>query len=147
MVSVMYRPFVENSYAQTKVSTTYLSRGDKAGKEIVSTKRMYPLTATRSRITVDTQTGLTDNIADLELIRRYAIILTVETSGRVTLSPYGTVQVEALGEPEDNRYEVSDFKRFYLHYRYRTLTTPATETSEAVYGAWSEITEILKRQN
>jgi hypothetical protein len=146
-VSVMYRPFVENKYAQTKVNTTYSSRGEKSGMEIVSTKRMYPLTATQSRVTVDTQTGLTDNITNLELIRRYAIILTVGADNLVTLSPYGTIQVEALGTPDENRYEISDFNRFYLHYRYRTLTTPATETSAAVYSAWVEITELLKRQN
>jgi hypothetical protein len=146
-VSVMYRPFMENRYAQTKVSTTYSSRGEKEGKEIVSTKKMYPLTATKSRITVDTQTGLTDNITDLNLIWRYAIILTVGDDNLVTLSPYGAIEVEPLGEPDENRYEERDFKRFYLHYRYRTLTAPASSTSEAAYGAWSEIVETLKRQN
>jgi hypothetical protein len=148
MASVMYRPVVENKYAQTSVATTYQSRGERNGKEIVSTKTMYPLTANKSRITVDTQTGLVDNIADLTLINMYGIILTVdESNNRVDISPYGTLQVEMLGDPNDNRYEITDFKRFYLHYRYRTLKTPATETSEAVYNNWFEIEEVLKRQN
>jgi hypothetical protein len=148
MSSVMYRPVVENKYAQTSIATTYQSRGEKNGKEIVSTKTMYPLSASQSRITVDTQTGLVDNIADITLINKYGIILTVdESNGLVDIAPYGTVQVEKLGTPNENRYEVRDFKRFYLHYRYRTLVTPATDGSEAVYSNWTEIEEILKRQN
>jgi len=147
MVSVLYRPLVENKYAQTKVATSYASRGERNGKEIVSTKTMYPLTANQCRITVDTQTGLVDNKADLTLVNKYGIILTVGEDNRVALSPYGTIQVEPLGEPSENRYEVSDFKRFYLYYRYRTLVTPATEGVDATYSDWTVIQEVLKRQN
>ncbi len=147
MISVLYRPLVENDYAQTKVATSYASRGERDGKEIVSTKTMYPLTANQCRITVDTQTGLVDNKADLTLITKYGIILTVGEDNRVALSPYGTIQVEPLGEPADNRYEVSDFKRFYLYYRYRTLVTPATGGADATYSGWTVIQEVLKRQN
>ncbi|MCE5227593.1 MAG: DUF1735 domain-containing protein [Porphyromonadaceae bacterium] len=147
MISVMYRPLVENDYAQTKVATSYASRGERNGKEIVSTKTMYPLTANQCRITADTQTGLVDNKADLDLIKKYGMIIAVAENNLVTLSPYGTIQVELLGEPDENRYEVADFKRFYLHYQYRTLVTPATEGTEAGYSAWTVIEEVLKRQN
>lgn len=147
MISVMYRPLVENDYAQTKVATSYASRGERNGKEIVSTKTMYPLTASQCRITVDTQTGLVDNKADLTLVNKYGIILTVGEDNRVALSPYGTIQVEPLGEPSENRYEVSDFKRFYLYYQYRTLVTPATGGADAQYSDWTVIQEVLKRQN
>ena len=147
MVSVLYRPLVENKYAQTKVATSYASRGERNGKEIVSTKTMYPLTANKCRITADTQTGLVDNRADLTLLNKYGIILTVGEDNRVALSPYGTIQVEPLGEPSENRYEMSDFKRFYLYYQYRTLVTPATGGADAKYSDWTVIQEVLKRQN
>ncbi|MDR1859311.1 MAG: DUF1735 domain-containing protein [Bacteroidales bacterium] len=147
MASVLYRPVVENRYAQTSVSTTYQSRGEKDGKEMVATKPMYPLSATTVRVTVGSETGLTDNTADLTKITKFAVILTVNPDNTVSIAPYGTIEVEALGEPQENRYEVTDFKRFHLYYRYRTLKTPATESTPAVYDAWVTVSETLKRQN
>ncbi|MDR1865853.1 MAG: DUF1735 domain-containing protein [Bacteroidales bacterium] len=148
MVSVMYRPSVENMYARTQVATTYSMRGTRGTAEITATKTMYPLTVNQSRITVDNQTGLTDNIANLDLVNRYGIVLTVGDGNLVSLSPYSTIEVETLGDAKENRYEVvAGVRTFYLHYRYRTLTAPATESTPATYSAWTEIEEVLKRQN
>jgi hypothetical protein len=148
MSKVLYRPFVENDYAQTKVQTLYGLRGNSNGTEITATKIAFPISANQIRISVGKQTVLDGNSRiDLDLINKYSIVLTVNENNTVSVGPYATIQVEQLGEPGENRMEITDLTRFYIHYRYRTLEQPATETSEAVYSSWIEVDETLRRQN
>ncbi len=148
MNKVLYRPQVENKYAQTQVQTLYSLRGKRNGSEITGSKNAYPLSANQIRTTVEKQTGIDrNNKIVLDLINKYSIILTVNDDKTVSITSYGTIQVEQLGEPKDNRFEITDLMRFYIHYRYRTLEQPATETSEAVYSSWVEVEEVLRRQN
>ncbi|RNC65861.1 BT_3044 domain-containing protein [Proteiniphilum sp. X52] len=148
MNKLLYRPFVENKYAGTMTQTIYGLRGKRNGVEITGSKNAYPLAANQIRITVEKYTELDGNSrVNLDLINKYSIKLTVNSDNTVTIEPYGTIEIEQLGDPEDNRLEIKDLTRFYLSYRYRTLETPATEENDAVYSSWVEVEEVLRRQN
>jgi hypothetical protein len=150
MDRVLYRIYLENKYAQTRAQTLYGLRGKRnSATEITGTKNAYPLTASQFRITVDKQSELDkNNKVDMDLINKYSIIIEVNEDNTVSVIPYGTIQIEQLGEPDENRMEITDLVRFYIHYKYRTLERPATaETPEAVYSSWVEVEEVLRKLN
>ena len=148
MDKLLYRPFVENKYASTMKQTIYGLRGKRNGVEITGSKNAYPLAANQIRTTVEKYTELDgNNRVNLDLINKYSIKITVNSDNTLTLEPYGTIEIEQLGNTEDNKLEIKDLTRFYLYYRYRTLETPKTEDKDAVYSNWVEVEEVLRRQN
>lgn len=158
-VSVMYRPLVENDYAQQKASTTYLGRGKRyelksngvdtlSSGNIVVTKTMFPLSNNQSRVTVGLETSDNAGTPDLGKINKFSIILTVNNENLVTISSYASIEVVQMGTPTENKYIVEDgFQCFYLHYKYRALNTPGTDNTPPKYSPWYIIQERLRREN
>ncbi|MBQ8424334.1 MAG: DUF4361 domain-containing protein [Coprobacter sp.] len=126
--SVLFRIILKNKYA-TMASTTYYQMtgtetrhnadGDVASG--ISVTRIFaPLGKNSVRTFAGTTTYNPANVT-VDEINKYAIIITVNDDNSVTVSPYGTIEVEMLGEPEENSFTTNTLGRyqFNLHYRYR----------------------------
>lgn len=154
---VLFRVTMKNDYAEQAKDTYYQLRGTVLGEDgnntaVSTSKLVRPLGKSSVRLYAGSQTQ-TVSTATVEDIKKYSIILTVDENNRVQITPYGTIQVEQLdGGDEWNKYEESKtyadtkvVKRFYLHYRYRTLKSNATSGQPAVWNEWVTIKETLKR--
>jgi hypothetical protein len=152
----LYRVVIENDYAEQKTTTYYQQKGTDIDESqtvpfelpVSGSKLMQPLAGDKVRVyagtTIQTKTS---TLAD---IKKYSLTVQVAADKSLRISPYGTIEVEQLSDPAYNKYVVQDELGkeqyyFYLYYRYRTLTTPATESSEAVWSGWHTIKETLRR--
>ncbi|MDR2473022.1 MAG: DUF4361 domain-containing protein [Tannerella sp.] len=169
--NMLFRIVVENHYAGTLKDTYYSMKGNTlnnngeilAGSGIAATKLARPISKNAVRIFAGTGPVKADFGIDpvlakptLPELNKYGITLTVDASNRVTITPYapfGSIEVEQIdgdglniyAEERNNMVDDTVTKYFYLRYRYRTLKTPATDTSPAVYNAWVFVNETLKR--
>lgn len=150
--NVLYRVVLENDYAEQKNATYYFMKGERKteGQEmsvkIAGNKKVKPLTKNRIRVFAALENG--NNKDELDLINKYSMILQVNSDQSVSIFPYkeDLIQVEQLGGSADNKYLFEyGFKRFYIHYKYRTLNSPATATEEAKWNKWIEVSENMKR--
>jgi hypothetical protein len=153
--NLLYRVTIKNDYAEQKIVTNYTKKGtvrnQSSGTEsmLSGSKVVQPLAKNQVRMFVgnNSQTQAT-KVAD---INRYAIVVQVNPDNSLSISPYGTIEVEIMDAPNYNKYSIEknlsgkDEHCFYLYYRYRTLTTPAEEGTPAVYSGWYEVKETLKK--
>lgn len=156
--NLMLWVLIENKYAQ-KINTTYYQmKGleyDDAGQvkgTISSTKLTRPISKKTIRFYAG---GMTQTAsATVAEIVSNSINITIDDNNKVTISPYGTIQVEQISSGGNaNTYEeirestasTKLSKYIYLHYRYRTVKTPATPTAPAVYNNWITVKETLRR--
>jgi len=167
--NMLFRVVVENRYAMTQKDTYYSMKGNTlnaagealAGSGIASTKLARPVSKNTIRLFAGTGPVKADFGVDpvlskpsLQELDKYGILLTVdESTSKVTVSPYGTIQVEQVdgdgqniyAEERNNMVDESVTKYYYIRYRYRTLNKAATPTSEATYNSWVFVQETLKR--
>ena len=139
---VLYQIVLRNRYA-TMATTTYyqvtgvedrhLAAGDVAGG--ISVTRIFaPLSKNQVRCFAGTHTYNPANVTKDE-INKYAMTLTINSDNSITITPYGSLEVEMLGGAQDNYFAVDSRDRyvFNLHYRFRD-----TFSGETV---WVEMTE------
>lgn len=150
--NVLYRVAIENDYAEQITPTYYQMKGTSLNEttaltQVISgTKPIQPLTKNKIRVFVGAAV-LQTSVSKVPDIRKNAIVVQVNADSTLTITPYGTIDVQQLSAPALNIYEDNgkEDRRFLLYYRYRTLTTPATGTTPAVYSGWFTIKETLKR--
>ncbi|MBR6249147.1 MAG: DUF4361 domain-containing protein [Muribaculaceae bacterium] len=139
---VLFRVLLKNKYA-TMVTTTYyqvtgienrqLAAGDVAGG--ISVTRIFaPLSKNQVRCFAGTNTYNPSNVTKAE-IDKYAMTLTINDDNSITITPYGSLEVEMLGGANDNHFSVNARGNyvFDLHYRYKDVIAGET--------AWIEMTE------
>lgn len=139
---VLYQIVLRNRYA-TMASTTYyqvtgvedrlLASGNVAGG--ISVTRIFaPLSKDQVRCFAGTHTYNPSNVSKEE-IDKYAMTLTINSDNSITITPYGSLEVEMLGGAQDNNFDVDSRGRFVfnLHYRYKDTINGET--------AWVEMTE------
>jgi hypothetical protein len=166
--NMLFRVVVENRFAGMLKDTYYSMKGNTldvngeilAGSGIAATKLARPLSKNSVRVFAGVGPVKADFGVDpvlsrptLDELRKYGIVLTVKDDNRVSITPYGTIQVEQVdgeglniySEERDNMVDDKVSKYFYLRYRYRTLNKPATETEAAVYNSWTYVRETVKR--
>ena len=87
--------------------------------------------------------GPSTTVADLE---RLSVVVQIHEDNSLTVTPYGSIQVEMLNKVEGyNRYVpeliqgTSKKRVFYLNYRFRLLQANGN------YSAWREVEERLIR--
>lgn len=156
--SILFRVALENYYAEQLTDTYYQMRGNTlnssgvATGSISGTKLVRPLSKKSVRLYAGSQAQTTKSTVDE--IARYSIVLTVDENDHVQITPYGTIETEQLdGGADWNIYKEAPAsagdtkvkKHFYLHYRFRTLQTPANESAPAVWSQWITVKETLTK--
>ncbi|MDR0560355.1 MAG: DUF4361 domain-containing protein [Prevotellaceae bacterium] len=148
--NVLYRIVIENDYATQKTVTYYHMKGVQTayGSDrevaIAGTQPMYPLTGNKVRIFAGS--NLQTNSSKPADIDKYSVVLHVNDDNSIDILPYGSIDVIKIQRDGYNIYSVEGKEKyFYIYYRYRTLTTPATATSPAVWSSWNVVRETLRR--
>ena len=137
---VLYQVVLKNEYA-TMESTTYYQTsgteirhttiGDQANGSKV-TRIFAPISKNQVRIFAGTHTYNPTNVTK-EDIDKYGMILTINDDNSVTITPYGSIEVEMIGGAEENYVSIDNKGRyvFDLHYRYKgemSVSDGGTET-------------------
>ena len=166
--NMLFRVVLENQYAEMLLGTYYTLKGNilnaneeaLPGSEIATTKLARPLNENSIRVYAGAGPVKADFGEDpvvtkptLEEIEKYGITLTVDEDNHVRITPFGTIEIDQKDAKDWNVYQevrnnmVDDTvtKYFYLRYRYRTVKTPATDTTPAEYNNWVFVQETLKR--
>jgi len=155
--SVLFRVLVENYYAEQLHDTYYQLKGsilNDAGSVtggIAGSALVRPINKSAVRLYAGSE--VQTNVSTVSDILKFSIVLTVDANNHVQITPYGSIQVEQFDTGGWNIYEevrknaISEDvnKYFNLYYRYRTVKTPATDTTPAVYNNWIIVQETLKR--
>lgn len=169
---VLYRVYIENDFATQKKLVPLFMRGTRlqdgeAGKpkQMSANKILYPLSKRGLRMNAGMENSANRN--DLDLINKSSLIMEVAEEESVddkgnkynalSVKPYKSelIEVIQMGKVDDDGVEVSvkeanryitefDITRYYLSYKYRTLKTPATESTAAEWHPWVHIVENLK---
>ncbi len=126
--SVLFQIVLKNDYA-TMASTSYYqmtgteTRHKASGDEAsgISVTRIFaPLSKNSVRTFAGTNTY---NPADVTVdeIQKYAIVITLNDDNSLTVSPYGTIELEMIGGAENNYFAIDAFGRyqFNINYKYR----------------------------
>lgn len=160
--SILLRIGLNNYYANHLTTTYYQMRGSTLNEEgeavgiISATKLIRPISKNKVRLFAGSESQIPETGVDL--IKKHSILLTIDDERKITIEPYGTIQVEQLpGNETWNRYIESPIqaglppidknlaKYIYLHYKYRTLNIPATEDNPAQYSSWHTVKEVLRK--
>ncbi len=150
MSNMLYRVMIENDYAEQISTTRYLMKGtatyaDGESLMVSGTKPMNPLARDKVRVFAGSDVLQTVG-SKVPEIEKYAVVLQIHEDNTVTITPYGTIDVEQFSAAEWNRYSIEGKEKyFYLYYRYRTLTAPATDDTPATYSDWITIQETMRR--
>jgi len=147
--NMLYRVTIENDYARQKTVTYYTKKGTVLNQStngstiLTGNKIVQPLTGNRVRMFVGNHTqGPASTVDDIAM---YAVVVEVKADNTLNITPYGTIEVEALDAVGYNRYDPQVMQGtkvqriFYLHYRYRILNANGT------FGDWMEMMESLTR--
>lgn len=142
---VLYQVVLKNEYA-TMESTTYYQTsgteirhttiGDKASGTNV-TRVVAPISKNQVRVLAGTHTYSPTNVTKEE-IDKYAMILTINDDYSITITPYGSLQMEMIGGAEDNYWTIDKKGRyvFNLHYKYfDNITVTDTNNNN---NTWTE---------
>lgn len=107
---VLFEVRIKNFYAKAD-GTTYNLIGKEQERSIFGTKIMHPLGANKVRIMAGTEAYL----ADIEVHKKYALVLEIDEEGKVYITPYGDIQVNQI---DDDPEYTNIFKVDYDGYRY-----------------------------
>lgn len=107
---VLFEIRIKNFYAKAE-GTTYNLTGKEQARSIFGTKIMHPLGANKVRIMAGTEAYL----ADIEVHKKYALVLEIDEEGKVYITPYGDIQVNQI---DDDPEYTNIFKVDYDGYRY-----------------------------
>lgn len=141
---VLYQVVLKNRYA-TMESTTYYqtsgteirhtSIGDQASGT-ATTRLVAPISKNQVRIFAGTHTYNPTSVTKEE-INKYGMILTINEDNSITITPYGSLEVEMIGGAEDNYcIQISEDRyAFVLHYKYKDTVTV---TEKNTTNTWTE---------
>ncbi|WP_298647542.1 DUF1735 domain-containing protein [uncultured Proteiniphilum sp.] len=107
---VLFEIRIKNFYAKAN-GTTYNLVGKEQERSIFGTKIMHPLGGNKVRIMAGTEAYL----ADIEVHKKYALVLEISEEGKVHIIPYGDIQVNQI---DDDPEYPNIFKVNYDGYRY-----------------------------
>jgi hypothetical protein len=143
---VLFRVAIENDYAEQLVPTYYVKSGLMTNPITVlsGTKLVQPLEKDKVRMFVGNEIyGSTTTVEDIE---RLSIVVQINEDNSLTITPYGSMEVEMLDNVNGyNRYVpdlvqgTSKQRVFYLNYRFRL------KQSNGTYSGWREVEERLIR--
>ncbi|MCL2512179.1 MAG: DUF4361 domain-containing protein [Bacteroidales bacterium] len=141
---VLFRVAIENDYAKQLVPTYYSKSGvitDNQVETLSGNKRVHPLEKNKVRMFIGNNVH-SDNttVADIE---RLSIVVQINGDNSLTITPYGTMEVEMLDEVKGyNRYDPAHMQGttkqrvFYMNYRCRIRNTS---------GSWTEWRKVEER--
>lgn len=139
--NVLYNVQIKNDYARQMKTTYYKMRGTKVENNGMSVptsadKVFYPISKNKVRMLAGIL-AFKDKMATLDEIDKGGVIITINADNTLTLTAAGSLQLEMVGDPQDNRYEVeAGVQVFYLSYKYYW---PSSNT-------WITMTEKCTRQ-
>ncbi|MDD4592329.1 BT_3044 domain-containing protein [Proteiniphilum sp. UBA5480] len=117
---VLFEVRIKNYYANAE-GTTYNLKGNEDNRNIFGTKIMHPLSANKVRIMAGTE-AYTSNI---EMHKKYALILNINEENKVHITPYGDIQVNQIDDDFEypNTFNVTFdgyryYKTFLLRYNF-----------------------------
>src|SRR5690554_2597536 len=130
---VLFRVAIENDYAEQLVPTYYVKSGSMTDPITVlsGTKLVQPLEKDKVRMFVGNEIyGSTTTVEDIE---RLSIVVQINEDNSLTITPYGSMEVEMLDNVNGyNRYVpdlvqgTSKQRVFYLNYRFRLKQSNGT---------------------
>jgi hypothetical protein len=155
--NLLFRVVLQNDYAEQLKDTYYQLKGNimndagEATSGIAGSKLTRPISKNSVRLYAGNE--VQTNKSTIEEIDKFSILLTVKNNNQVQITPYGSIEVEQINaegwniyeEVRKNAIDEDTNKYFLLYYRYRTIKTPATGSSPAVYNNWIIVQETLKR--
>lgn len=117
---VLFEIRIKNYYAKAE-GTTYNLTGKEQARSIFGTKIVHPLSANKVRI----MAGIEAYISDVDVHKKHALILEVNEEGKVSITPYGDIQVNQIDGDTDypNMFKITFdgyryYKTFLLRYDY-----------------------------
>ncbi len=129
---VLYRVRTKNFWADASGNTNYSMRaklriaGSPSELEMPGTKVMHPLTKNSVRIMAGNETYESNT----NVFNKFAIVLTVGDDNKVTISPYGNIEVGQVDGDKlfPNTFFIEDdgfktYKTFLLRYNYKSGNT------------------------
>jgi len=176
---ILYQVNVENYYAEQKFPSLYSMNGYELvldnnnenaevitignevikispdlGSGLIETRIIKPVSKHSVRVLAAKETVGNMNAPTVDELKNKTIVLTVENDNSVTITPFGTIQVDQLdgvqidGSPWNiyreeriNMVDESTYKYFYLRYRYRV------QAANGTYPAtWQYVQERLRRE-
>ncbi len=143
---VLFRVAIENDYAEQLVPTYYVKSGTMTNPVTVlsGTKLVQPLDSNKVRMFIGNEVyGTLTTEADIE---RLSVVVQINEDNSLTVTPYGSMEVEMLDNVNGYNKYVPDLVQgtskqrvFYLNYRFRLMQSNGTFT------AWREVEERLIR--
>jgi len=136
--SVLYHVMLKNDYATIKETTYYQTTGREIRNtsegdiqsNVSITRIATPLTRNSIRMFAGTHTYTTTSVTPEE-IDKYAMTVTFNEDNTLTITPYGSIEIEQLGGPADNCYAVDETTgSIILTMRYRFKDTITVNDSE-----------------
>ncbi len=129
---LLYRVRTKNYWADASGNTNYSMRaklrvaGSASELEMPGTKVMHPLTKNSVRVMAGNETYESNT----NVFNRFAIVLTIGDDNKVTISPYGNIEVGQVdGDSQfPNTFFIEDdgfktYKTFLLRYNYKNGNT------------------------
>ncbi len=151
---VLYEIVLKNQYATMESTTYYQTTGNEIRETSIganasgsnTTRVVAPLSKNQVRVFAGTHTYNPTNVTREE-IDKYAMILTINDDNTITITSYGSLEVEMLGGAEDN-YRIVDQKGrdvFYLHYRYKDNIVVNDGDKSWTESCWITMNEVSRR--
>jgi len=119
--TVLYQVLLENDYASQAENSLYTMTGMVNGMVTAANKELFPLSFNSVRMIAGNEAF----ISNVDAIERNSVILEVAEDNRVTIKPYGSVQVTQLNDDDKypNEFMVEDYfgqktNVFLLSYEY-----------------------------
>jgi hypothetical protein len=135
---ILYQVGIKNRYATATVTsqstgTNYTLRGTRNGVNVMGVKQMHPVSGNSVRIVA----GIEGFKSEADFINVNCIVLTIGENGKISISPFKTVEVEQIDDDPDypNIFRINDdgynaYKEFLLSYKYTIGTTTYTMKEE-----------------
>ncbi|MCH5238861.1 MAG: DUF4361 domain-containing protein [Muribaculaceae bacterium] len=151
-VRVMLNVKQKNQYASTLTTTYYqtsghetrhLSTGD-VPSTISVTRPVVPVSKNQIRMFAGSHTYVVGSL-DPEEVDKYAMTVTLNDDGTLTITPYGSIVIEQLGGPEDNYYftnNITGYLTLVMNYRYRETLSVNGQDEEC----WISMIETAVRR-
>ena len=149
---VMFNVKPKNEYASTKTTTYYqtsghetrhLSTGD-VPSTISVTRPVVPISKNQVRMFAGSHTYVVGSV-DPEEVDKYAMTVTLNEDGSLSVSPYGSIEIEQIGGSDENYYftnTLTGYLTLVINYRYKDTLTVNGEPEDC----WITMMETAVRR-
>ena len=149
---VMFNVKPKNDYASTKTTTYYqtsgfetrhLSTGD-VPSTISVTRPVVPVSKNQIRMFAGYHTYVVGSL-DPEDVDKYAMTVTLNDDGSLSISPYGSIELEQVGGSDENYYftnKLTGYLTLVMSYRFKDTVVVNGQDEDC----WISMTETAVRR-